>query len=430
MGCAASKLDNEDSVRRCKERRRLIKEAVYARHHLAAAHADYCRSLRVTGSALCSFASGEPLTVSEQTPPVLLHPPKPPPTTTNSIPAPPSRSPSLRTSPPQPPHPFSPSPSHTIGSSKLPHIFSASSVDATANRRRKPPKLPHILSESSFSSSPRNQKTNFHGNFEYPTAYQANSTYSSTPSQASSLWNWEDFYPPSPPNSEYFDRKAQDQNRSHQYRQPLNNDAADGEGSGTETKRSEYDFFQPQSKNYNYHHKSSNSNKNDSSKQYCTVDEETEREEVQCSEWGDHDHYSTTSSSDIDEDEQEEEEEEDKALESRSEIGTRSNFGSSMRAESANQQPVFRNPENSDEAGSSASFRTGEMKMVVRHKDLKEIVEAIKENFDKAAAAGDQVSEMLEIGRAQLDRSFRQLKSQSKFFIDYHRLGSVWLHSF
>ena len=54
------------------------------------------------------------------------------------------------------------------------------------------------------------------------------------------------------------------------------------------------------------------------------------------------------------------------------------------------------------------------MKMVVRHKDLKEIVEAIKENFDKAVAAGDQVSEMLEIGGAQLDQSFRQLKS--KFF--------------
>ncbi|XP_065628292.1 nitrate regulatory gene2 protein-like [Quercus suber] len=59
------------------------------------------------------------------------------------------------------------------------------------------------------------------------------------------------------------------------------------------------------------------------------------------------------------------------------------------------------------------SYTAGEMsdrRMVVRHKDLKEIVEAIKEYFDKEAAAGDQVSEMLEVGRAQLDRSFRQLK--------------------
>ena len=62
------------------------------------------------------------------------------------------------------------------------------------------------------------------------------------------------------------------------------------------------------------------------------------------------------------------------------------------------------------------SYTAGEMsdrRMVVRHKDLKEIAEAIKEYFDKEAAAGDQVSEMLEVGRAQLDRSFRQLKSES-----------------
>ncbi|XLT12789.1 hypothetical protein HN51_058479 [Arachis hypogaea] len=52
-----------------------------------------------------------------------------------------------------------------------------------------------------------------------------------------------------------------------------------------------------------------------------------------------------------------------------------------------------------------------EMKMVVRHEHLKEIVEAIKESFDKAAVAGDQVSEMLQISQAQLDHSFKQLRS-------------------
>lgn len=51
------------------------------------------------------------------------------------------------------------------------------------------------------------------------------------------------------------------------------------------------------------------------------------------------------------------------------------------------------------------------MTIVVRHRDLAEIVEAIKEYFDKAASAGEKVSEMLETGRAQLDRSFSQLKS-------------------
>ncbi|KAJ8900164.1 hypothetical protein K2173_024804 [Erythroxylum novogranatense] len=404
MGCTASKLDNEDTVRRCKDRRRLIKEAVYARHHLASAHADYCRSLRVTGSALCSFAAGEPLSVSEQTPAVFLHTPDPPPSVNSNLVPPrvPVRpSPSLRPStmpppPPQPPH-FSP-PSPTIASSKLPHILSAPSLESTANRRRrKPPKLPHILSES---TSPRSQKSNFTTDFEYPTAYQANSTYSRTPSQASSVWNWEKFYPPSPPDSEFFNRKAQAQNnanRPHHYSDADDDVETETE---TETERSEYDFF---SKKY------SDSN-HLNMKQQSVVDEEAEREEVQCSEWGDHhDHYSTTTSSDQNrnEKEEEEEEEEEEDVRSRSEIGTRSNFGSSFK-----QQPMYRNASKSDKL-SSTSFRTGEisdMKMVVRHKDLKEIVEAIKENFDNAAAAGDQVSEMLEIGRAQLDRSFRQLK--------------------
>ncbi|OMO69597.1 hypothetical protein CCACVL1_19390 [Corchorus capsularis] len=280
MGCAASKLDNEDTVRRCKERRRLMKEAVHARHQLAAAHADYCRSLRITGSALSTFAA---------------------------------------------------------------EFFDQKSQQ----RKQQLPQRPHHLD----SNNP--------------------------------------------------------------------DDTED-----TETERSEYDFFRPQKTNYRYNINSNNNAKSN-------FDEETEREEVQCSEWGDHDHdrYTTTSSSD------EEEEEDDMA--SRSEIGTRSNFGSSMGGQSEklhhlhNQTPppVKTQPQQqmyggaatgtkmdnkSEDAGSSAgSYRTNamlDMKMVVRHRDLKEIVDAIKEHFDKAAAAGDQVSEMLEIGRAQLDKSFRQLK--------------------
>lgn len=160
----------------------------------------------------------------------------------------------------------------------------------------------------------------------------------------------------------------------------------------TETERSEYDFFNPMAKNHQPHHL-----KHDFT--------ETEREEVECSEWGDH--YSTTSSS------------EDDDRDSRSEMGVRSNFGSSVRAESvaapAPAPPRYAATASKSE-DSSASYRSREisdMKMVVRHRDLKEIVEAIKENFEKAAAAGDQVSEILETGRAQLDRSFSQLKSKS-----------------
>lgn len=339
-----------------------MKEAVYARHHLAAAHADYCRSLRITGSALTDFAAGEPLSVSDQTPAVLLRNPS---SVSNSTYQPPPRmpspSPSLR--PPPPPPAFSPSPSPTIASSKLPHILSASSLNST--RRKKPPKLPHILSESSLSSSPVSQRSE--GKFRGPTAYQANSTFSSTPSQTSSVWNWDNFYPPSPPDSEFFRRPDDDDKHS-------------------EHPPSEHRHH-PQRHHLDYD------------------GEETEREEVQCSEWGDH--YSTTTSSD----------EED--VESRSEIGNQSNFGSSVHNEPTPVKPKFPptgKSEKFDDAGSSVSYSAGtgeisDLKMVVRHRDLPEIVASLKEYFDKASSAGEQVSEMLETGRAQLDRSFRQLKS-------------------
>ncbi|KAJ4954942.1 hypothetical protein NE237_011725 [Protea cynaroides] len=263
MGCTASKLDTEDTVRRCKERRRLMKEAVYARHHLAGAHSDYLRSLRLTGSALSDFAAEEPLSVSSQTPAVLLR---------------------------------NPSSTH--------------------------------------------------------------STYSSTPSQASSAWNWENYYPPSPPGSDFY-RRPKDEEDDH-------------------------------------HHLDVDEEK----------DEGTEREEVHCSEWGDH--YSTTSSDTISDNEEEE----------KSEIGYRSNFGSSVHTETT-AKPNYTSigkSEKFDDAGSSVSWNAGgggensDMKMVVRHRDLAEIVAAIKEYFDKAAAAGDSVSELLETGRAQLDRNFSQLK--------------------
>ncbi|KAJ4837241.1 hypothetical protein Tsubulata_050092 [Turnera subulata] len=182
-------------------------------------------SLRLTGSALCTFAAGESLSVSDQTPAVFLHPPNPhpPPTPSKSsfataTPIPPrvplSPSPSLY--PPPPPPPLSPSiaPSPTITSSKLPHILSASTVSSTPrNRCRKPPRLPHILSQSSLSPSsspPRNQKSQ---PFGYPTAYQANSSYSDTQSQASSVWNWENFCPTSPPESEFFNQKKSNNQR-------------------------------------------------------------------------------------------------------------------------------------------------------------------------------------------------------------------------
>ncbi|KAI3420695.1 uncharacterized protein J3R85_012490 [Psidium guajava] len=249
MGCAASKIDNEDVVRRCKDCRRLMKEAVYARHHLVGTHADYCCSLRLTDSALSAFADNEPLSVSDQTPAVFVLPRRRrrSPSSVSGFSSYSAAQPSLRRAPsaspsvpePQPPPP-PPQLSPTIASSKLPHILSASSVSSNSASNRNPPprvggshhnhrrrnskpmKLPHILSESSPNSSPPSLKSDFTAGF-YPTTYP-NSTYASTPSEASSVWNWENFYPPSPPDSEFFDQRARTDN---QQRPQLEND---GEG--------------------------------------------------------------------------------------------------------------------------------------------------------------------------------------------------------
>ncbi|XP_014497840.1 nitrate regulatory gene2 protein [Vigna radiata var. radiata] len=404
MGCTASKLENEDTVRRCKDRRRLMKDAVYARHQLAAAHSDYCRSLRLTGSALSTFAAGEPLSVSDHTPAVFLNNSQqpPPPIHHTRPPSPPRHHPHH---PHHSPPPFNPSPPPKLA--------------PIQHRRRKPPppKLPHILSDSSPSSTPRSQASNFPSNF-FPTAH---STYSSTPSQTSSVWNWENFYPPPPPPaSDYFPEEHQHQHQqklsqaqtqtqtqtpslhSHKTQtashyshktQPTNPQIHD-----SDSERSEYDYFDGKHETQKaYSHSRSPSHIHSDSHSHHHLPEEyteTEREEVQCSEWGDH--YSTTSSSDDDDDGVEED------VASRSEIGTRSNFGSSMRAESV--------AAGGGAKGFDAASSVAEMKMVVRHRDLREIVEAIKENFDNAASAGDQVSEMLEISKAQLDRSFKQLR--------------------
>ncbi|KAM7261219.1 hypothetical protein ACFE04_026694 [Oxalis oulophora] len=414
MGCTASKLDNEDTVRRCKERRRLIKEAVHARHHLAAAHADYCRSLRLTGLALVSFAAGEPLSLSDQSPPVFLHHHYSSTPITNHIPPRVTPSPSVIDSG-KLPHVFlnhhytsttianhipprvTPSPSH---SGKLPHVLS----DAAVSRRRRKPKLklPHILSESSFSS------TTMSGNWNYPTAFQDNSMYSRTASQSSSRWNWENFYPPSPPDSEFLERKARNKENYQQTQTPRYEEEEES-CSGTETETemmSEYDYFNSKrggggGAEVNKHNHSYNDRV------------ETEREEVQCSEWGDH--YTTTSSSD----------EEGGSVETRSEIQSQSIRGGQQRVHQVQQPNRVQEKSWQDNNTKSSSpvnynsYKTGgeislnddnNMKMVVRHKDLKEIVDALKDYFDKAAAAGDMVSEMLETGRAQLDKSFKQLK--------------------
>ncbi|XP_027113385.2 nitrate regulatory gene2 protein-like [Coffea arabica] len=489
MGCTASKLDNEDTVRRCKDRRHHMKAAVYARHHLAAAHSDYCRSLIRTGSALSTFAAGEPLAVSDRTAPVFLRSPSSSSTTTATIKPPrppppprhipsPSPSASLRHHPQPPPQPeYSPS----ISSSKLPHILSSSHQQ----RRKKPIKLPHILSDSSFTSSPTQKAPHdFNDNPFFTYNAKANSSYTNTPSQTSSVWNWENFYPPSPPDSEYFEQlNNKRSNRPAAHRDNGSDmdevhDDEDEKGSRYSTSHSNYsnhqshnqqqginnnkqfDFFDDdKASSYSSYSSYSRNEKNDFGKpgklgrkvvsgnsphhlnrwdseeeeeEDRETERETEREEVQCSEWGDHDHYSTTTSSSSDHEE------------SRSGIGigTRSNMGSKNGAGNgvaadANVNSggkmafdsgvelghaVFQGKAekfSTADGSSTASWGNNgkgdreivsDRRIAVRHKDLAEIGAAIKMYFDQAAAAGGQVSAMLETERAQLDRSFTKLK--------------------
>ncbi|XP_047167036.1 nitrate regulatory gene2 protein-like [Vigna umbellata] len=406
MGCTASKLDNEETVMRCKERHRLMKDAVYARHHLAAAHSDYCHCLRLTGSALYTFAAAEPLTVAEDTPAVLLH------KTTNisqsSSRPPPSAAASA--SPKLPRIVTSGVTRRRQQPSRLPHVLSESSpcssprsqfsnfsaaqqqpepiptshppqppLPAVTRRRKPPPKLPHILSESSLFSSPRSEYSNF-----FATAHQAQSTPTS---QASSVWNWENFYPPpSPPGSDYFRQR-----QNHKLQTTPNFETSESESES---------MYNPFRSNSQRNRKNDNSTNIDSQEQeqkaepeiseteteseekYLHEQVQTEREEVRCSEW--EDRYSSSSSSEHEE----------------GGVGVTS--PSKAQYVAGGYAPGAKNNKVSDDVA--------EAKVAVRHRDLKEIVEAVKENFEKAAVAGDQLSEMLEVSRAHLDRSFKQLR--------------------
>ncbi|XP_047079598.1 protein ROLLING AND ERECT LEAF 2-like [Lolium rigidum] len=72
----ASRAAAREHTKRCRERLRLMREAVRLRRQLAASHAGYLKSLALVASTLTRFAVGEPLPVSDHTPPaVLVHRP-------------------------------------------------------------------------------------------------------------------------------------------------------------------------------------------------------------------------------------------------------------------------------------------------------------------------------------------------------------------
>ncbi|XP_020584816.1 uncharacterized protein LOC110027645 [Phalaenopsis equestris] len=59
MGCTQSKIENEELVARCKERKQLMKSAVNSRNAMAAAQSAYTMALKNTGAALSEYAQGE-----------------------------------------------------------------------------------------------------------------------------------------------------------------------------------------------------------------------------------------------------------------------------------------------------------------------------------------------------------------------------------
>uniref|UniRef100_A0ACD5TMH2 Uncharacterized protein n=1 Tax=Avena sativa TaxID=4498 RepID=A0ACD5TMH2_AVESA len=367
MGCAASKVEQEDTVRRCKERRRNIKDAVAARQQLASAHADYLRSLRLTAAALSRFAQGHPsLAVSHNTAPVLLTTAAPPalhaPAAASSV-----ASSSLPPPTPLPRHHHPPPPpqqqQHQQQTQPPPP---PASVRLDRDPRMRRLKVPHILSDSSVASPAQSS-------FRKPPV--AGTPYSS------SAWDWENFYPPSPPDSEFFDRRKTDLEEANRLRELDEEAKARG-------------YLQHRHE----HLKEEEEEEED--------DDDEEREDAHCGGWEDEeDHYASTTTSET--------RSEDGEVGNRSECGfaARSEYGGTAPSEYAAMPMQLRRAERS-EAGDSSSTVTAatEMRMVVRHRTLSEIVAAIEEYFVKAADAGDGVSELLEASRAQLDRNFRQLK--------------------
>ncbi|XP_074557006.1 protein ALTERED PHOSPHATE STARVATION RESPONSE 1-like [Curcuma longa] len=104
MGCAYSKVEVDEVLWRCKERRRLMKQLMKSRADLAAALIAYLRSLRNTGATLRQLIEVESMTSGVVPPVGLTLPPSPPPPP-SLPPSPPPQS-SLPPSPPPPPNFF------------------------------------------------------------------------------------------------------------------------------------------------------------------------------------------------------------------------------------------------------------------------------------------------------------------------------------
>jgi hypothetical protein len=59
MGCSTSKLDDEEAIQLCKDRKRFIKQAVEQRRRLASGHLAYIQSLKRVSAALRDYIEGD-----------------------------------------------------------------------------------------------------------------------------------------------------------------------------------------------------------------------------------------------------------------------------------------------------------------------------------------------------------------------------------
>ncbi|KAI6706018.1 hypothetical protein NL676_008980 [Syzygium grande] len=95
MGCVASRIDEEERVRVCKERKRLMKQLLVFRGDFADALVAYLRALKNTGATLRQFTESESLEI-ENTLCGLASPPSSPPPLPPSPPPLPVFSPDIR----------------------------------------------------------------------------------------------------------------------------------------------------------------------------------------------------------------------------------------------------------------------------------------------------------------------------------------------
>lgn len=96
MGCVASRIDKDERVQVCRQRKRLMKQLLEFRGQFADAQLAYLRALKNTGVTLRQFTESESLEL-ENTPPYgLAMPPSPPSPLPPSPPPPPPFSPDVR----------------------------------------------------------------------------------------------------------------------------------------------------------------------------------------------------------------------------------------------------------------------------------------------------------------------------------------------